>query len=529
MPRKFVRLLGALCLLVGCGRVAPSLVDWSEQSAGALRAQLRGGEFNIADQWLPAAPGLSRFYLQRGDRLAWSGPSGPSAQADALHRTVRRASDDGLISASYRVGAIGQRLLQWRSACCNGAAPALRDLIELDLLLSNAFLLYGSHLLNGRIDPRTVHDFWDAPHIQGGLVDLLQTALDLQQVGDALEELRPPQRGYERLKQVLLRYRAIAEQGGWPIVGLQGEGVRARLEMSGDWLPGATRRDALLRFQMRRHLAQNGLLDEETLAALNRPIAEQIAQIEINMERWRWLPHDADARYLLVRLDDYAVDIVSNGQPVHTMRAIVGSEYWRTPIFSAQMTEVVVNPYWYVPRSIAVAEILPMLQRDPTYAERSGMLLSTGEGIQMRSVDPLGVDWSQISAANFAYHFTQIPGGANPLGKFKFFFANPYSIYAHDTPNQQLFEREIREFSHGCIRVEDSLVLAAMVLDGWGETNLEALVNRGENRRIALAEPLPVFVLYWTAWVDEENLLHLRDDAYQSDAALRSALRQIRF
>lgn len=476
---------------------------------------------------MPAAPGLSTFYMQRGDRLAWSGPSGPGAQADVLHRIVERADEDGLSPAVYQASAIGQRLLSWRKG--DAAQRTLRDLVELDLLLSNAFLLYGSHLLRGRVDPRTVHDFWEAPYVQGGIADLLQTALDLQRVGPALDQLRPPQRGYENLQHALRRYRTIAASGGWPSVGPQGEGLRARLEMSGDWSSGSSQRDALYRFQKRRHLDPNGLLDEDTLAALNRPIAEQIAQIEINMERWRWLPHDVDARYLLVRLDDYAVDMVSGGQRVHTARAIVGSEFWRTPIFSARMTEVVVNPYWYVPRSIAVAEILPILQQDPAYLERSGILLSRGEGVQARSVNPQQVRWSQLSAADFDYRFTQKPGGSNPLGKVKLVFANPYSIYVHDTPNQQLFERAKREFSHGCIRVEDSLLLSAMVLDGWSEADLEELVERGENRRIALAKPLPVFVLYWTAWVDMDGLLHLREDAYQSDAALRSALRKIRY
>ena len=317
-------------------------------------------------------------------------------------------------------------------------------------------------MLRGRIDPRTVHDFWEAPFIQGGINDLLETALDLQQVRMTLENLRPPQRVYTRLKNALARYRAVQRQGGWNRVSAEGEGLRKRLEMSGDWLT-AQRQASLRRFQRRRHIEPTGRLDRVTLEALNEPVEAQIAQIELNMERWRWLPHDPAARYILVRLDDYELDFIDRGQRQFTVRTIVGKSFWRTPIFSSTMTYLVVNPYWYVPRSIAAGEILPILQRDPGYAQRNGLRISRGKGMEVERLDSDSIDWNSMTPVTFDLHIAQIPGGTNPLGVVKFYFSNPYNIYLHDTPNKVLFEMEKREFSHGCIRVEHSELLAQRI------------------------------------------------------------------
>jgi murein L,D-transpeptidase YcbB/YkuD len=513
-----------LCLtLVGCaGSVGTAAISWSERASHELRARLRGEYMYIGGEGVEVASQLSAFYLHRSDHPAWCTPSGPRVQADRLLQALLQAENDGLAPEEYHYSQIKAALKAWRKP--TGPRPGMATIVEIDLLLSNAFLRYGNHLQRGRIDPRRIHEHWAAPYVKGGLGSLLQTALDLNRIREALDGLRPPQLGYARLRAILMEYRAQASTGGWQRVEGRGKVLEARLTVSGDLEAGLTAGEGIERFQRRHGLSASGRIDAETLVALNRPIEDVIAQIELNMERWRWLPHAADARYVLVRLDDYELDVVLAGEKKRTARVIVGKEFWRTPIFSAVMTHLVINPYWYVPRSIAVGEILPLLQRDAGYLQRNGFRVSVGQDLAVVAVDPAEVDWTKVGADEFAYNFAQIPGGANPLGQVKFLFPNLHNIYLHDTPNSALFEREKRAFSHGCIRVEDSVGLAALLLDGWTRSQVEEFVESGQNREFALERPLPVVMLYWTAWVGGDGLLQLREDAYQSDALMRRAL-----
>ncbi len=520
---------GVLWLLLGgCATSATLLPQGEDERASlALRARLhgtslRGTTLHIGGSDLRADELLSPFYLSRGDRLAWCTPVGPRAQADQLLQALAQARADGLDPEAYYYSKIVAALAAWRTPA--GLRPDIVALVELDLLLSNAFLRYGAHLQRGRVDPRRIHAHWAAPYIKGGLGSLLQTALDLNRVQEALNGLRPPQPGYAHLRASLMRYRALAASGGWQRVDERGDGLAPRLEASGDLDSTRSLRAALALFQLRRGLPASGRLDVPTLAALNEPIEQVITQIELNMERWRWLPHSIDARYVLVRLDECELDLVIDGTTERTARVIVGKEFWRTPIFSAVMTHLVINPYWYVPRSIAVGEILPLLRRDVGYLERNGFRVSRGQDLDLVGVDPAAIDWTEVNADDFAYHFSQVPGPRNPLGQVKFLFPNPHNIYLHDTPDRALFAREQRDFSHGCIRVQDSVGLAALVLDDWTLTEVEVQVLSGQNRQIALARPLPVFMLYWTAWVGDDGLLNLRADDYQSDALMRRAL-----
>ena len=420
---------------------------------------------------------------------------------------------------------------KWREP---GAKPGLLEMVHLDILLTRAFFAYGRHLQRGRIDPRAIHSEWKAPVQAADLAGLLQTALDLQQVGTALERLRPPQAGYTYLRQALKEHRAIAAKGGWPLLLPRvDEHLAERLAEMGDLPVGVDVGDqkqiakALTRFQRRHGLVDNGKLDQRTLAELNIPVAERIAAIELNMERWRWLPHDPGTKYILVRIADYELDAVEGGKTLLNMRVIVGKPFWRTPIFSAKLTHLVFNPYWYIPRSIAVKEILPVLKRDPSYLARKDMMVTSGSGLNLKPVDPDSIDWAGQTAEDFEYSLTQAPGSANPLGRVKFLFPNPYNVYLHDTPNTQLFNERDRAFSHGCIRLEKSAELAVHVLRGQGHWPLQRVQRELEsqiNREVVLVRAMPVYLLYWTTWVDDEGVLQFRRDEYDADQRLRLAL-----
>lgn len=520
--------LWLLAIFGGCSahRVAEQ-DSWSGAVAVLLRAELDAGGARVA-----VNKGLvSRFYLQREDRLAWCGPTGPMTQADALLQMLKQAADDGLRPQDYAVDQIAAAIGRWR---VQDSKPDLRSLVRLDVLLTRAFLAYGGHLQRGRVDPRKIHPEWKAPVQAADLVGLLQTALDLQQVDSALERLRPPQAGYNHLRQALAEYRAFAASGGWPEIGPKGgpELVR-RLTAMGDLVALADEPSreqlavGIAHFQERHGIVVSSKLDRETLAALNIPLSERLAAIELNMERWRWLPHDPGTGYILVRIADFALDAVEAGETVLNMRVIVGKPFWRTPIFSAKLTHLVFNPYWYIPRSIAVEEILPLLKRDISYLDRRDIMVSKGEGLALTRVDPDSIKWADIAPEQFEYAFTQVPGPANPLGRIKFIFPNPYHVYLHDTPNTQLFAQKNRAFSHGCIRLEKSVELAAHILrrEGhWSLGQIEQELDSGLNREIALERAMPVYLLYWTTWIDAEGLLQFRQDEYDADENLHLAL-----
>lgn len=492
-------------------------------------------------------PWVSQFYQRRGNRLAWCGLHGPLRQADLLLDALRRVQRHGLDPETYHCRDLETALAGWRGPADRRSPQQASRLVELDLRLTRAFLLCASHMREGRVKPDQIAENWRARVPPVDLAALLQTALDRDQVPEALDGLRPPQPEYSRLQEALGHYREMAGRGGWPRLpdggrlekGREDPGVpilRELLASAGDWEGPAntvqTRFDeelakALRRFQKRHGLKANGRVDEETRQALAVPIQVRITQLEANLERWRWLPRDRGTRYILVRLSDYALEVVEAGATVMSMKAIVGKPYWRTPVFSCAMRHVVFNPYWYVPPGIAAEEVLPELQQDPGYLEAKGMQVVEGQGDQARVVDPAGIAWSTIAADQLTYGFMQSPGPQNPLGRIKFVFPNPYDVYLHDTPERGLFARQVRDFSHGCVRLEKCLDLAVYVLGQdpkWTRESIQEAMDADQTLQVDLPEPIPVYLLYWTAWVAADGKVQLRSDPYDLDRRLQEAL-----
>jgi murein L,D-transpeptidase YcbB/YkuD len=250
-----------------------------------------------------------------------------------------------------------------------------------------------------------------------------------------------------------------------------------------------------------------GKVDEETLTELAVPVRERIRQLQVNMERWRWLPASLGQRYILVNVPEFRLDVVEAEKTVLTMRVIVGKDQSRTPAFSDQMSYIELNPFWNVPESITEAEILPKLAADPDYLARN--------------------DMEVVSEAGEEYRLRQRPGPSNPLGDIKFMFPNEFNIYLHDTPADHLFHRAERGFSHGCIRLEKPLDLARYLLKEdprWTSASLEAAIATGENRTIQLGRRIAVHILYWTAWVEDDGTVQFRKDLYGHDTRLERAL-----
>lgn len=270
-------------------------------------------------------------------------------------------------------------------------------------------------------------------------------------------------------------------------------------------------------FQRNCALEADGVVGRNTFAVLNESVQKRIERIENNMEYWRWLPQQLGENYLLINIPNYTLYAYEAANTLaQTKKVMVGRTYHKTPVFSDQMEYLDINPYWTVPYSIATKEILPKLKRNPGYLNKHNMQLLSGG----RSVSPWKVNWASVSRRNFRYTIRQKPGDNNALGRVKFLFPNRYSIYLHDTPSKHLFVKNQRAYSHGCIRLQEPLTFASYVLRGqkkWTQEKIDKTVNKGKNTRVILEKPLPIYVLYFTTWVEADGHIRFLNDIYERE------------
>jgi L,D-transpeptidase YcbB len=495
---------------------------------------------------------IPKFYETRAYLPAWIDAQGLRPAALAMARSIREAPDDGLSADDYHLAVIEQLLTEIEPVPFPPALEKAGLWADLDLVLSDGFLLLGAHLAVGRVDPETLHPDWISTPPGIDMLALLHASTGDIPVDTILDDLKPYHRGYAELRLALQQMRRAVDQGGWPRIEegpkLEPLGrdprvpvLRRRLQLSGELTeeigPEADPErfsddlvQALRRFQERHGLDPDGVMGRQTMAALNVTAEARARQVELNMERWRWLPADLGRRYIAVNTADFRLEIIENGLTVLEMSVVVGRPARRTPVFSALMTYMVLNPYWTVPPTIAGEDILPRLKAGENYLQEHGMRLFKGWDSAAVELDPQTVDWTLYSKRRFPFQLRQDPGPQNALGNFKFMFPNKFAVYLHDTPQRDLFRKVQRDFSSGCIRVEDAPALAAYLLKdnpGWSETRIRSAVreNNGE-RVIIIRNPIPVHLMYQTSWVSRDRRLHFRNDIYGRDKALDSALRQ---
>ncbi len=494
------------------------------------------GHLTAVGEVLRARNALPQFYLTRLYAPAWIDRGEPSSCARRLVADLEAADEDGLDGRDYHLQAI-QELMR---------AP--EDGVDLDLLLTDAFLTFGSHLLQGRVNPETLEPDWLANRRQVDMAGHLERVLAGGDVDGALAALRPQQPEYAVLRSTLAHLRELEREGGWGTVptgptlhpGDRDPRVvplRRRLEATGDLPPSPHGADEALyddavtkgvrQFQRRHGLADDGNVGRETLAALDVPVGSRIREVIVNMERWRWLPDDLGRRHIRVNIADYRVEVHEGEHVALAMRAVVGKEYRSTPMFSANMTYLVLSPYWHVPPLIAAADKLPEIRKNPGYLAAQHMTLL--DAATNQPVDPASVDWASLTGAelNRRYRIRQDPGPWNALGGVKFMFPNRHNVYLHDTPSRELFGRTSRAFSSGCIRLEHPLELADYLLSGdpaWSPARIRSVIASRVETTVRLAKPVPVHILYWTVFVDEEGLVNYRPDLYRRDRAVQEAL-----
>ena len=376
----------------------------------------------------------------------------------------------------------------------------------------------------------------DLRHSQAALVQPSQTAAQLS--------------GYRLLRQTLFRYLWIRDRGGWPPLSPQGpvlktgdsgnevSRIRRQLQVVGDLSEEEPESEvfdtelerAVRRFQYRHGLVQDGIIGRKTRAALAVPVEQRILQLTINLERWHALPRDLGERYIMVNSAAFLLQAHAGDRAPLEMRVIVGRKKLQTPTFSEPMRYLIVNPYWHVPNKIARVDLIPALLRDPGYFSSHHIRVLSSWREDAMELDPLSVNWSDyLGTRALPFQLRQDPGPHNALGRIKFMLPNRYSVYLHDTPSKQLFKRSVRAFSHGCVRVEKPMALANYVLggvDGQTTAALESIIQQGETRTILLPRPVPVYMVYMTAWVDPRGKVHFQRDIYQRDRRLAARLQQ---
>jgi murein L,D-transpeptidase YcbB/YkuD len=523
-PVSFVR-----PLFVGVSLALASAAGsaFAAEPPAELQKRLEGDAqtLKVGDRMIDPEP-LRAFYRQRSHRLAWSG-------------TVAESKGDRLIMDIQSI-AVGEGLNP-----DNYAIPPTMSDVDRDVLLSDALARFGHDLATGRVAPtRQVGGMGPETRPRFDASRFLSDISSGKDLGLVIDALPPPYAGYQRLKAALETYRRLAATGDWTAIPdgpsiktAEHEDervplVRRRLIQTGDLTPDRDKgksldkplMEALKRFQVRHGIEPDGFVGKQTLAAMNVPAQDRMHQIQANLDRWRWMPRKLDPSHIAVNLPAAHLELVREGRIEMEMRVVVGDLQHQTPPMMTTLGSVVLNPTWTVPPNIATKEILPKLRKDSHYLVANNMTILDAFADDSQKSQGLGIDWSKH--ARFPWRLRQRPGPDNALGQVKFNLSNSDDIYLHDTPKRQYFGRIFRALSHGCIRLERPVDLAKALVGGEMADKVPDLIAAADTRTLKLDKPLTVYLMYFTAWADEDGTVHFRDDLYGHDGRLKAALRR---
>lgn len=469
-------------------------------------------KFSIANE-------MRSFYRNRNYHFAWFGEDGLTEQGSAfynLHNTYVKADTD---TSHYdkQLHAMMERLIK-----DNSIVLTSRQITQTELHLTQHFFKFTKEVYEGTIDPLQLQ--WHIPKKKIDVIKLLDSLIARN--GKKLENWEPVNRFYPLLRNKLVAYYEIDKKGGWDAIHLNnkiykpgdsGEAILAlkkRLSATGDYKGEETSMQftrllelSLKHVQNRLGLKADGVLGLETANELNVSVKDRIEQILVNMERLKWMPNESSGTRLVANIPEFRLHVFNGNQQQFSMKIVVGKAGHNTVIFTDSLESIVLCPYWNIPPSIVRNEILPALKKDKNYLAKNNMQ-------QTGTEDGLPV-------------IRQDPGSDNSLGRIKFVFPNNYNIYFHDTPVKQLFDQNDRAFSHGCIRLENAQKLAEYLLRNnpdWPESKIIHTMDSGKNTWIKLQHKIPVYIVYFTAWVSTDGTLNFRDDLYGHDARMKKMM-----
>jgi murein L,D-transpeptidase YcbB/YkuD len=478
---------------------------------------------------------LVYFYKSNDFYPIWYNKGNFNEAAYELLEIIKNIEQEGLNPNLYRYNYLKKNL--------SNDELNIEDKALTEIVLSNSYLLLASHFTNGLLSPETYERNWDSIKYIIDLDNFLKNASKENEIRDSLYSLLPQTENYLKLRKKLNSYKNIAENGGFQDVdlgrvvekGMRGydiKQIKLRLKQTDDFNGDINIQfdeqlhRAVTSFQKREGLIPDGIVGKDTEIALNKDIDKKLKQITINMERMRWLPQKLGDIYIFVNIADYKLNVVEEQKNVMDMKVIVGKEQRSTPVFSDEINHLVINPAWNLPRSIAVEDKLPIIKENIDYLTNYNYkVLKISEG-KFEEVDPKEIDWEVINKDNFNYYLKQEPGPNNALGRIKFMFPNKYSVYLHDTPQKELFNKTERSFSSGCIRLEDPFKLAEYILkknELWESDKIKNILTSQEETKIDLTREIPIHIIYMTSWVNDKNQLQFRDDIYNRDKKLMEA------
>jgi hypothetical protein len=547
MPNRILQLFIPFFLLVivfqGCGRRSDKKKQAQDSS---IYSQKNYSEFFIDSNYIDSIllnekiaeefkTGVKDFYRRRNYQTAWFSNQQLSENAvNFMYRIdeYKEAFKDSSIINGHDHELITEAILD------STYQFNKRQLIQrLDIKLTIAFYKFATKEYYGISD--TVYDLeWFIPRKKKSYALLLEKVTTS---AFEFEKFEPVNNYYKSLKKALIAYRKIERSGGLPLIDTLKKkysfedsiafykNLRNYFLLTQDWMPGVesfdtndTLKNSIANFQERMGLGVSGMLDEETVDALNTPIKDRIFQMMINLERLRWIPEHIPESYLLVNIPEFKLHVFEQNKINFSMNVVVGKSATVTTIFNGNLSTIVFSPYWNVPQSIIAKELLPKIKKDPNYLKKNNMEVVKNNVV----FNSKNINW-HLYSQGVPFTIREKPGKHNSLGLIKFLFPNSYSIYMHDTPSKGLFEKRSRDFSHGCIRLSEPLKLATYLLKNDTSITQEKIIkwmNGGAEKYIKVKPAMPVFILYFTSWVNHKGQLNFRKDIYGLDKKLSNEI-----
>lgn len=485
---------------------------------------------------------VKEFYSSRSYNFAWFNTYGLSEQSGKVVNLIKDYMQSGVVDTTILIPGI---IDLYDSVSSETIKPPGNDslILRADVMFTTQFFIFSQAAWTGLNADKIRKLEWFLPVNKSTEVTYLNSILSSPSAD--IPGTEPVFRQYLLLKDQLKAYSIIQKKGGWPEIAMEKlplkpydtsdviASVKKRLfvtdDFKGDTSSGVfdtALQNVIAAVRLRYGLTNDTIVDSKLIAQLNVSTTDRIRQIMLNLERWKWVPADPGENFIAVNIPEFMLHVFEKGKVVKSMKVIVGKDANKTVIFSGDLKYVVFSPYWVIGGSILAKETLPAVKRNSNYLSNHNMEVVTRSN-PPKVLSPSSINWSKYNGSNFPYIIRQKPGPANSLGYVKFLFPNSYSIYLHDTPSRNLFEKEGRTFSHGCIRIAEPSWLANYLLRDdpeWNESSIDKAMHQGKEKYVTLKKPVPVYITYFTSWVDKNGKLNFRDDVYGHDLKLEKEL-----